>query len=81
MNKSTGELNCTSVELDAATEIMDFLHAPMPKTEVLNQATESLDSTTERMNGATGESDHGAKIMDTSVKKLDQKTENLNLDG
>ena len=60
---------------------MDFLHASMPKTEVLNQVTESLDSATEEMNGATEEPDHGAKIMDASAKRLDQKTENLDFDG
>ena len=60
---------------------MDFLHALMPKTEVLNQVTERLDSSTEEMNGATEEPDHGAKIMDASAKRLDQKTENLDVDG
>ena len=50
---------------------MDFLHASMPKTEVLNQVTESLDSATEEMNGATGEPDQGAKIMDASAKELE----------
>ena len=38
-------------------------------------------NTTEEMNGATEEPNHGAKIMDASAKRLDQKTENLDFDG
>ena len=52
----------------------------MPKTEVLNQVTESLDSATEEMNGATGEPDQGAKIMDASPKELEPTAENLDID-
>lgn len=80
MDRSTELLDCTPTSLDAATKIMDFLHASMPKTEVLNQVTESLDSATEEMNGATGEPDQGAKIMDASAKELEPTAENLDID-
>ena len=41
---------------------------------------EDLDSTTEEMNGATGEPDQGAKIMDASPKELEPTAENLDID-
>ena len=80
LDRSTELLDCPPTSLDAATKIMDFLHASMPKTKVLNQVTESLDSATEEMNGTTGEPDQGAKIMDASAKELEPTAENLDID-
>ena len=54
MYERTELLDCTSAALDAATEIIDFQPLLMPKTEVLNQSTESLDDATERSNEITG---------------------------